>query len=60
MAHNLSSVRANAVLADNYDSTQMVKRTFQSHVDGVEDWYALMPPSASGRLDNTLVDICMA
>lgn len=55
ITHNLSSARANSVLADDIDGSHLIKRTFQSHVDGIEDWYALMPPSTSGRLDNTLV-----
>ena len=55
MAQNLTAVRAQNVITDEVDSGQVVRRKFASLADGQEDWYALMPPTISGRMDNTLV-----
>lgn len=52
---NLAGVQAAAVPVETVGSQLVSKRTFMSHIDGVEDYYAVLSPSVSGRLDNTLI-----
>jgi dienelactone hydrolase len=40
---------------ESIGSMRVSKRTFASHIDGQEDFYAVLPPSQAGRLDYFLV-----
>lgn len=51
----LAALQAGTQPLEHIGSMQVSKRTFASHVDGQEDFYAVLPPSQSGRLDYFLV-----
>jgi dienelactone hydrolase len=55
MAVNLTAKRASEMMDKSLDSGQVVRCTFCSVLDGQQDTYALAPPVAPGRMDNTLV-----
>lgn len=52
---NLSAVRASNVLSDATEQGQVLRRTFNSVLDGNEDVYAFMPPADRGNLNNILI-----
>ncbi len=52
---NMAALKNMAVPANEIGSQQISRRTFESLVDGTEDYMAVLAPSVSGRLDNTLV-----
>lgn len=52
---NFAAIQAGTLPVENIGSNRISKRTFASHLDAVEDYYAVLPPSVGGKLDNTLV-----
>ncbi len=55
LRQNIAAVQTMAQPANEIGSQQVSRRTFASLVDGTEDYIAVLAPSMSGRLDNTLV-----
>jgi predicted esterase len=61
LAHQVQALQQGKVTAElaapleSIGSMRVSRRTFASHVDGKEDFYAVLPPSMSGRLDDILI-----